>query len=121
MKTVIAEMDNYTMIMNEYNSLKSKYEDTVKSRSKIDTITKDIESLEEKYNDKLKESDTVMKDLSFTNNVIAEMNKKKDNIQRVIDLFEDKDELDKRMNSLKEEYMSIRDNIDSIKEKADAL
>ena len=121
MKTVIAEMDNYTMIMNEYNSLKSKYEDTVKSRSKIDTITKDIESLEEKYNDKLKESDTVMKDLSFTNNVIAEMNKKKDNIQRVIDLFEDKDELDKRMNSLKEEYLSIRDNIDSIKEKAEAI
>ena len=102
MKTVIAEMDNYTMIMNEYNSLKSKYEDTVKSRSKIDTITKDIESLEEKYNDKLKESDTVMKDLSFTNNVIAEMNKKKDNIQRVIDLFEDKDELDKIMEKVEE-------------------
>lgn len=121
MKTIIAEMDNYTMLMNEYNSLKSKYEDTVKSRSKIDTITKDIESLQEKYDNKLKESDVVMKDLSFTNDVIAEINKKKDNIQRVIELLEDKDELDKRMESLKTEYLSIRDNIESIKEKADAI
>ena len=120
-RALIADIDNYNIINAEYRSLKDKYEDIIKSKTEIDSIKNDIEELEKKYNDKSVEMDNLMNELSFSNNLISEVSAKRDKLQRVIDLLDNKDKLNSRMEDLKRQYLSIQDNIKAIKDKTDLI
>lgn len=121
LKTVIADIENYNIVNSEYQSLKDKYDGMMKSKTEIDSIKNDIEELEMKYNENVAEMDKLMNNLSFSNNLISEISIKRDKLQKAIDLFDDKDKLDSRMDELKKQYLLIQDNIKGIKDKMDLI
>ena len=121
LKTLMTDIENYNSINSEYMSLKEKYGDVLKSRSEIDSINSDIKELEKIYNEKTNEMDSVIKDLSFSKNIVSEVTSKKLSVENVIDLLEDKDKLNDRMDDLRSRYSIIKDNIKIIKDNTDKI
>lgn len=121
LKTLMTDIENYNSINSEYMSLKEKYGDVLKSRSEIDSINSDIKELEKIYNEKTNEMDSVIKDLSFSKNIVSEVTSKKLSVENVINLLEDKDKLNDRMDDLRSRYSIIKDNIKIIKDNADKI
>lgn len=121
LKTLMTDIENYNSINSEYMSLKEKYGDVLKSRSEIDSINSDIKELEKIYNEKTSEMDSVIKDLSFSKNIVSEVTSKKLSVENVINLLEDKDKLNDRMDDLRSRYSIIKDNIKIIKDNTDKI
>ena len=91
------------------------------NKSMVDSLNSSISDLENKIKANAEEIKRSNKHIVFLNDLINELNSKSLVLSSILDKLKEKDEFDSKLNDLKVQFSTIRDNIKLVKDKADTV